>query len=138
MIAKHGARRSCLRTAVALVTAGIALGAILLANVAYAMPPNYCANYTRSAIREYQRAMANPGCRGAVNDLPIRWHDNYSIHFNWCLAQTYEGTISEKNARLDVLRICYRSARVERPAATQVGCCPNSMLVCPLGRSFCH
>lgn len=87
--------------------AGASLAVILASGAAQAMPAAYCDAYTREAIREYHHALSSRACRGPLAELPIRWHDNYDIHFRWCLDSSYEATIGERNARLEVLHACY-------------------------------
>jgi hypothetical protein len=101
---KRPETRTKKRLSAALAALGTTI--ILSGGVAQAMPAGYCDSYTRSAIREFHSGLASRACVAQMSELPIRWHDNYAIHFNWCLAQSYGSTISERNARLDLLRSC--------------------------------
>ena len=124
-------------------------GVVLLAasGAAQAMDEGYCQTYSRAAVKEFYRAHS-PACGGQSGP---RWHDNFGVHYNWCLASSYENTQSEWNARRALLQSCAYGAQ-GRPVAGsswQAGrpswqaapgdnrCCPNAMLVCPLGRHWC-
>ena len=105
--------------------------------VAQAMDAGYCQSYSRAAVKEFYQA--NRACGQQSGG---RWHDNFDVHFNWCLAQSYESTQSEWNARRALLQSCGYGAPAARPSGHATsggnGCCPRSMLVClPFGRRWC-
>jgi hypothetical protein len=125
----------------------VAVAIATASSAAQAMDAGYCQTYSRAAVKEFYRAHS-PACGGQSGP---RWHDNFEVHYNWRLASSYEDTQSEWNARRALLQSCAYSAQ-GRPVAGsswQAGrpswqaapgenrCCPNAMLVCPLGRHWC-
>jgi len=85
-----------------LAAAGLVLAAT--AGSALAMPPGYCSNYAASAVREFHRAADNPNCASMIGGP--RWHDDFSVHYNWCLRNTYDSTTFEWRARRETLHQC--------------------------------
>jgi hypothetical protein len=117
-----------------LAVAGIMGLVIATAPAASAMDPGYCQTYARAAVTEFQQASATPACGSQSGP---RWHDNFDVHLNWCLANSFDEAQSEWKARRDLLAGCVRAANPP-PSTNGSDCCPNSMLVCPLGRHFCN
>jgi hypothetical protein len=75
-------------------TLAAAIIASTAASAAQAMDTDYCQTYSRAAVKEFYQANTPP-CGGQSGP---RWHDNFEVHYNWCLASSYESTQSEWNA----------------------------------------
>ena len=95
---------------------------------------SFCMRYAESAVFDYRLANSFPACGRPAGP---RWHDNFRIHYQWCLQSTFQDTRNESDARHALLSTCTGDA-YPTPNQDDAGCCPNSMLVCPAGRHFCR
>jgi hypothetical protein len=77
-----------------------AAASLVLCASAFAAPPEFCEHYAREAVHEFRADTHIPFCFHGEN---ARWHDNYDIHFHWCL----HVSIDQANAERD-----YRRARL--------------------------
>jgi hypothetical protein len=79
-----------------LVLGAAAIGAVCLSEQSLAADSNFCAQYARLAVHEFQANVATPGCfKGEDN----RWHPNYMQHYSWCLGASYEAAAGERDYR---------------------------------------
>lgn len=90
--------------AVALTVASV----VALSAPARAAGPDFCADYARSAVHEFEVAAHTPGC---LHDANARWTPNYNQHFNWCLNVSREQAWSEREIRRHRLHEC--QARID-------------------------
>jgi hypothetical protein len=86
--------------------AGSALAVLCSAVPAQAADYGFCRTYARAAVEQFAQAEANPYCASRIGGP--RWHPNYEVHFNWCLAAAPWDVRHEWDARSRTLFHCTR------------------------------
>ncbi len=75
----------------------------LSASATLAAPPEFCERYARDAVHEFRADTHIPLCFRGEN---ARWHDNFDVHFNWCLHVSIDQADSERDYRRARLHEC--------------------------------
>lgn len=101
--AKRAAGWSMLKFIFASCAALIALAELIFG--AQASSPERCGQYARTAVAQYHRYTAIPGCMEWT--LLPRWHENYDVHYFWCSNVPDSMAESEEGHRNEILAECH-------------------------------
>jgi hypothetical protein len=84
----------------------LALGTTLMSvGGAYAANPEFCHDYTETALHQSQEAR-ELHCRRAIEEDPARWSFDRRGHFDWCVSVPREAAEREREARHEILEEC--------------------------------
>ncbi len=76
------------------------------AGAAFAADPAFCEGYAHGAIVQVRGGLNNPPCVPGM--VGPRWTADYRVHYDWCLANSYQAAGAERDARTNYLRSCVR------------------------------
>jgi hypothetical protein len=77
--------------------------ALAVSTAAFAAPPGFCDRYAHEAVHEFRANVHIPECFHGEN---ARWHDNFDVHFNWCLHVSEDKADEERDIRRAKLHEC--------------------------------
>ncbi len=93
-----------LKFALATSAALVASAALTMDAQAQTASPKRCAEYAKTAVAQYNKFIAIPGC---FDLAPVpRWHANYSVHYNWCINGRDQAADFEEGFRNKILADC--------------------------------
>jgi hypothetical protein len=64
----------------------------------------FCEQYAQAALVQVKGGLANRACAGGLKGA--RWSSDFKVHYDWCLAASFQAAGSERDARTAQLKAC--------------------------------
>jgi hypothetical protein len=69
-------------------------------------PPDACVTYAEAAVSDFALATSKPECSSQLKANPLAWHDDYKLHYDWCVTASIGARSSETLKRTQGLHDC--------------------------------
>lgn len=86
-------------------TVAVATAALVAAaGSASAADQQFCQGYAQAALNQVRGGLNNPPCIAGMQGP--RWSAEYHVHYDWCIANSYQAAGTERDARTGYLKAC--------------------------------